>query len=134
MDDGPDGAGAVRDADERLFRALAHADRRRILDQLRERPMTTTELCAASPHTRFAVMKHLDVLEQAGLVVAERVGRQRVNHLNAVPILAIARRWIAPFEAVPADRLLRLKRAAEAAGGPDDATRPHDDDREPDGV
>ena len=53
---------------------------------------------------------------RGGLVVVERRGRVRMNHLNAVPIQNISRRWIKPFEKLPADRLLRLKNAAEAAG------------------
>ena len=76
--------------------------------------MTTGELSEHFDTTRFAVMKHLGVLEGAGLVVVERRGRYRINHLNPVPIQAIYRRWIRPFERVGADRLLRLKAIVEA--------------------
>lgn len=102
--------------DNALWSALADPSRRRMLDLLRERPMTTNELTCAFDFSRFAVMKHLKVLQAAGLLVVERRGRERLNHLNPVPIQSIYRRWIAPFEKLPADRLIRLKAAAEAAG------------------
>ncbi len=75
--------------------------------------MTTGELCLDFEVSRFAVMKHLKVLESAGLVLVERRGRERYNHLNPVPIQAIHRRWIRPFEHLPADRLLQLKALVE---------------------
>jgi DNA-binding transcriptional ArsR family regulator len=58
-------------------------------------------------------MKHLGVLVDAGLVLVEREGRERWNHLNAVPIQEIYRRWIRPFDAEAADGLLRMKRRVE---------------------
>lgn len=58
-------------------------------------------------------MKHLKVLEMSGLVLVERRGRERINHLNPVPLQNIYRRWIEPFEQIPADRLLRLKALVE---------------------
>lgn len=94
---------------------MADASRRRILDLLRDAAMTTSELCAYFGFSRFAVMKHLKVLEKAGLVLVERRGRERFNHLNPTPIQTIYRRWIKPFEVLPADRLLRLKLIAEQA-------------------
>ncbi len=100
--------------DDRVFSALGDASRRRLLDLLRERPQTTSELCGYFDVSRFAVMKHLKVLENAGLVLVERRGRERLNHLNPLPLQAVYRRWIRPFEALPADRLLRLKQLAEA--------------------
>jgi DNA-binding transcriptional ArsR family regulator len=100
--------------DEAVWRALADPTRRAILDHLRERAMTTGELTECFTVTRFAVMKHLKVLVQAGLVLVERRGRERFNHLNPVPIRAIQQRWIRPYEAIRADGLLRLKRLAEA--------------------
>ena len=99
--------------DELTFKALADSSRRRILDLLRASPLTTTALCDEFEFTRFAVMKHLKILEEAGLVLVERRGRERFNHLNPVPIQAIYRRWIKPFETVPTDRLLRLKQLVE---------------------
>lgn len=96
-----------------VWKALADPTRRRLLDLLRERPLTTGELAAKFSMTRYAVMKHLDVLTHADLVFVRREGRQRWNHLNAVPIQQIYRRWIRPFETVAADALLRLKALAE---------------------
>jgi DNA-binding transcriptional ArsR family regulator len=102
-------------AEEGLWKALADPTRRRLLDLLRERPRTTGELCAAVGHlSRFAVMKHLTVLEDCGLIVVRRQGRERWNHLNAVPIRQIAERWISPFADLWAASMLALKRQAEA--------------------
>ena len=101
------------DGDDLIWRALGDPSRRRVLDLLRERSMTTGELCLRFEFSRFAVMKHLNALEKAGLVVVERRGRTRINHLNPVPIQAIYRRWIRPFDRLNADRLLRLKRNIE---------------------
>lgn len=106
-----------RPAPDVVWKALADPTRRRILDLLRERPRTTGELDEAFEVTRFAVMKHLGVLEQAGLVVVRRRGRERWNHLNPVPIQQIAERWIRPYEAVFATSLLGLKRHVEQKGG-----------------
>lgn len=100
--------------DDPVWRALADPTRRRILDLLRLRPRTTGDLAAEFPVTRFAVMKHLSVLVAAGLVLVERRGRERFNHLNTVPIQAIYRRWIRPFEKHSADQLLRLKEHIES--------------------
>jgi uncharacterized protein YndB with AHSA1/START domain len=63
--------------------------------------------------SRFGVMKHLSVLAESGLVLVRREGRERWNHLNPMPIHQVYRRWIRPFEAAAADRLLRLKHHAE---------------------
>lgn len=97
-------------ADDRCWKALADPSRRRILDLLRERPRSTGELADAFEFTRFAAMKHLKVLHEAGLVLYERRGRTRINRLNPVPIRRIHRRWIRPFETAASDRMLRLER------------------------
>ena len=76
--------------------------------------MSTSELCQHFEFSRFAVMKHLKTLHKGGLVVYERRGRERINHLNPLPLQSIYRRWIKPFEQLPADRLLRIKLIAEA--------------------
>jgi len=102
-----------RASDTLVWRALSDPTRRRILDLLRAHAHTTGELCEEFEVSRFAVMKHLRVLVEAGLVLIERRGRERLNHLNPVPIQEIYRRWIQPFERLPADRLLRLKAIAE---------------------
>lgn len=72
-----------------VWRALGDPTRRRILELLGERPRTTGELCAAFPTTRFAVMKHLALLVEAGLVEVRRQGRERWNHLASAPLRAI---------------------------------------------
>ena len=89
---------------------------RTILDELRRKPRTTGQLCGLFAMTRFGVMKHLRALEEAGLVLVERRGRERWNHLNPTPIREIYRRWIRPFAEEEADKLLRLKRVAEGSG------------------
>ena len=102
---------------ERVWKALSDKSRRRILDLLRERPHTTGELAARFRTSRFAVMKHLAVLERAGLVLVERRGRQRWNYLNAAPIQQIYERWISPYQARWAASLLALKRSVESKKG-----------------
>lgn len=93
-----------------VWRALADPTRRALLDLMRDAPRTTGELAAAFPDvTRFAVMKHLGVLSEAGLVVVRRRGRERWNHLNAVPLRQAYERWMAPFAERAAVTSLRLK-------------------------
>ena len=105
---------AAQDNFDPVWKALSDATRRSILDLLRERPRTTTELVEAFPHiTRFGVMKHLDVLRQAQLVQTREAGRQRVNSLNVVPIRQIYERWVSPFAELWSSELLRIKELAE---------------------
>jgi DNA-binding transcriptional ArsR family regulator len=93
-----------------VWKALSDPTRRAILDMLREGPRTTTEIVEGFPQlTRFGVMKHIDVLREAGLVSTREEGRQRVNSLNAVPIRRIYERWVSRYEEFWADQLLRLK-------------------------
>lgn len=94
---------------EAVWRALADDTRRRVLDALRDGPRTTGELCRPFRLSRFAVMKHLGVLERAGLVVVRRQGRERFNHLNAAPIQRIYERWVRPYAAFWAATLSNLK-------------------------
>ena len=95
---------------DNIWKALSDPTRRTILDLLRKGPKTTTELVDAFPDmTRFAVMKHLDVLRDADLVLTRSEGRRRVNSLNAVPIRQIYERWVSPFAEVWSSTLLRLK-------------------------
>ncbi len=84
---------------EPVFKALADGSRRQLLDQLYERDgQTLGELQAFLPQmTRFGVMKHLGVLEEAGLVVTHKVGREKFHYLNPVPIQQVADRWISKF-------------------------------------
>jgi DNA-binding transcriptional ArsR family regulator len=102
------------DKDDRVYRALAHATRRQILDHLRDRPRTTGEVCARFPELdRCTVMQHLGVLERAELLVARTEGRLRWNYLNALPIRRIHDRWIGSYAARAAGLLARLQRDLE---------------------
>jgi DNA-binding transcriptional ArsR family regulator len=97
-----------------LWRALANPWRRRLLDLLRERPATTGALARELPElSRFAVMQHLGVLTDAGVVLVERRGRDRVNHLNAVPLREWYERWVQPMADAGSAELLAFKRAVE---------------------
>jgi DNA-binding transcriptional ArsR family regulator len=103
------------DGQDAVFKALADPTRRALLDELRGGAATTGELCGLHPEmTRFGVMDHLRVLHEAGLIVVERVGRSRVNHLNPVPIREVYARWLRPLAETSADELLALKAVAEA--------------------
>ena len=105
-------AGSRVEAD--VWRALASPWRRRLLDQLRSAPATTGQLAAALPEiSRFAVMQHLGVLVEAGLVIPERRGRDRVNHLNPIPLREWYERWVQPMADAGAAELLSLKRNVE---------------------
>ena len=100
---------------DRVFKALANPVRRAICDELRKRPLTTGQLADQfSELDRTTVMQHLRKLEGAGLVVPVRRGRERFNHLDAMPIQAIHERWIGPHAAQAARGLNDLKRALEA--------------------
>src|SRR6202051_4209140 len=102
-----------------VWKALSDPTRRAILDLLRQGPRTTTEIVEAFHHlTRFGVMKHIDVVREAGLVNTREEGRQRVNSLNAVPIRQIYERWVSRYEDFWANKLLRLRDDLEAGRGP----------------
>ena len=99
-----------------VFHALAHATRRAILDRLRERPGLQVGVLASNfDVSRIAIMQHLRVLEQAGLVISEKDGRSRKLYLNAAPIQQIHERWTDEFSRHFASRLTAIKRAAESA-------------------
>ena len=99
---------------DKLFKALANAARRRMLDLMKDNPRTTGALCDAFPDLdRCTVMQHLKVLEDADLVIHRREGRERWNHLNAVPIQELHERWIGGYAAYAADKLLQMKRGIE---------------------
>ncbi|MBB5705322.1 ArsR/SmtB family transcription factor [Sphingopyxis panaciterrulae] len=100
---------------DKVFKALSHHVRRQILDDLRDQPLTTGTLCGNFANIdRCTVMQHLKVLEEAGLIIAERRGRERWNHLNAMPIHDIHDRWIGPHAAAATARLARFKQTMEA--------------------
>lgn len=103
-----------------VWKALSDPTRRSILDILRSGSRTTTEIVDAFPHlTRFGVMKHIDVLREAGLIDTRDEGRQRVNSLNVVPIRQIYERWVGKFEELWSSHLLRIKEIAETGTGTD---------------
>jgi DNA-binding transcriptional ArsR family regulator len=97
-----------------LWRALASPWRRRLLDLLRDGPATTGALTRQIPElSRFAVMQHLGVLADAGVVLIERRGRDRFNYLNAVPLREWYERWVQPLADTDAAALLAFKRTVE---------------------
>jgi len=103
---------------DRVFRALADATRRELLDRLRaENGQTLNELCERLAMSRQAVSKHLGVLEEAGLVVTVRRGREKLHYLNPVPIGEIYDRWIGKYERARLAALADLKRALEEKDG-----------------
>jgi DNA-binding transcriptional ArsR family regulator len=100
--------------DDRVFRALADPTRRLLLDQIFERDgRALTELESELEMTRFGVMKHLRVLEEAGLVVTRRSGRERLHFLNPVPIRLIHDRWIDKYTERQVTALVDLKTQLE---------------------
>jgi len=100
--------------DDLVFKALADPTRRHLLDRLHERDgRTLTELESDLEMTRFGVMKHLRVLEEAGLVVARRSGREKHHFLNPVPIRLIHDRWIDKYTEQRVSALSHLKRQLE---------------------
>ena len=100
--------------DDLVFRALADPTRRHLLDRLYERDgRTLTELESDLEMTRFGVMKHLRLLEEAGLVVTRREGRQKLHYLNPVPIRLIHDRWIDKYTEHQVSALANLKSELE---------------------
>ncbi len=108
---------SISDQFDAVFKALANATRRSILDTLRDQPMTTGSLVAQFPDfDRCTIMMHLKVLEDADLVIAERRGRERWNHLNPIPIHDLHERWIGPHAKGAVARMARLKHDLEKSG------------------
>ena len=100
--------------DDRVFKALADPTRRFLLDRLFVRDgRTLTELESELEMTRFGVMKHLRLLEDAGLVVARRSGREKLHFLNPVPIRLIHDRWIDKYREHRVSALVDLKNELE---------------------
>jgi DNA-binding transcriptional ArsR family regulator len=99
---------------DRVFKALADAGRRKLLDKLyADNGQTLSELCAHLDMTRQAVSKHLRVLEEANLVVTQWQGREKRHYLNPVPIHEITERWIGKYERHRLNALAQLKRKLE---------------------
>src|SRR4030088_3432195 len=100
--------------DDRVFKALADPTRRFLLDRLFARDgRTLTELESELDMTRFGVMKHLRILQDAGLGVSRRAGREKLHYLNVVPIRLIHDRWIEKFTERRVSALTDLKRQLE---------------------
>jgi DNA-binding transcriptional ArsR family regulator len=100
--------------DDLVFKALADPSRRLLLDRLYERDgRTLTELESQLEMTRFGVMKHLRILEDAGLVVTRRSGREKLHYLNPVPIRLIHDRWIDKYREHRVSALAELKTQLE---------------------
>lgn len=100
--------------DDRVFRALADASRRDLLDRLHaNNGQTLSDLCQNREMSRQAVAKHLAILEGANLVAIQWRGREKLHFINPVPINAIAERWISKFDLPRLDALSTLKRKLE---------------------
>ena len=100
---------------EAVWRALSNGTRRRMLDLMKDGPLTTGTLAERFPElSRFAVMQHLGVLEEAGLVIPVREGRLRYNYLNAVPIQQIYDRWVSGYMKPWTDAMTSLKQTLES--------------------
>ncbi|MEA2151241.1 MAG: hypothetical protein QOD69_3071, partial [Solirubrobacteraceae bacterium] len=99
---------------DEVFKALADPTRRSLLDELfRQDGQTLSALEQRLPMTRFGVMKHLKVLEEAGLVVAKKRGREKLHFLNPVPIRLVHDRWVSKYAEPWAATLTGLKRSIE---------------------
>jgi len=100
--------------DDAVFRALADASRRQLLDRLHQNNgQTLGDLCKGLDMTRQAVAKHLAVLEEANLVASKRQGREKLHFINPIPINQIAERWIRKFERRHLAALSALKKKLE---------------------
>ena len=96
--------------EDAVFKALANGKRRQMLDAIKHAPLTTGALCEKfAEMDRCTVMQHLKVLEDAELIIPRREGRERWNHLNALPIQAIHDRWISQYASHAMSVLSALK-------------------------
>ena len=99
---------------DEVFKALAAPTRRKLLDELfRKDGQTLSQLERRLPMTRFGVMKHLKVLEEANLVVTRRQGREKLHFLNPVPIRQVYERWVTKYTEPWAATLTGIKRELE---------------------
>src|SRR3954470_22971025 len=102
------------DEDDKVFKALADPSRRQLLDRLhRKNGQTLGELCEGHDMSRQAVTKHLNLLEEANLVVTTKRGREKLHYLNPVPINEIYTRWIGKFEQGRIQALSNLKQVLQ---------------------
>src|ERR1700753_1992060 len=103
--------------EDKVFKALADASRRKLLDRLRkDNGLTLGELCQGHDMSRQAVTKHLVLLEAANLVVSVNQGREKLHYLNPIPINEIYMRWIGKFERKQVQALHNLKQALHEKG------------------
>ena len=101
-------------SEDEVFRALADASRRTLLDRLHRRNgQTLNELCEGLDMSRQAVTKHLSILESATLIAVQHQGREKLHFINPVPINDIAERWLAKFQRSHLRALSALKKALE---------------------
>ncbi|MEQ8205876.1 MAG: helix-turn-helix domain-containing protein [Woeseia sp.] len=99
-----------------VFQALASSARREMLDIVRDQPgCSVVDVCQHFDVSRIAVMKHLNILEAAGLLISEKKGRQRCLYFNTVPIQMIHERWTSEFSALWAGKLTAFKYRLEEA-------------------
>lgn len=111
--------------DDRVFKALADPTRRFLLDMLHTRDgRTLTELESELEMTRFGVMKHLRILEDAGLITTRREGREKRHFLNPVPIRLIHDRWIDKYTERRVSALIDLKHALESQSNAEPSITP----------
>ncbi len=109
--------------DDAVWKALANGTRREILDLLQPGPLSTGDLVDRfADLSRFAIMQHLKILEEAELVISRKDGRTRYNFLNPIPIQMIHDRWVAKFQRPWVEALVSLKEEIEVRGR--DATKP----------
>ena len=118
------GSGRIETTTAPLWRALADPTRRRILDLLLERPRITGEVASQFRISRIAVMRHLTVLSDAGLIASRKRGRERRYYLNAMTLQQIYRRWFDPLAAGWVSGILRLRGSVEASGPGMESARP----------
>lgn len=101
---------------DNVFHALANATRRRILDVVSATPgCGVNQVAEQFEMSRIGVLKHINLLEEAGLLVSERVGRDRPLHVNLAPLQLIQERWSDQYKGFWANRLTRLKYAVEGS-------------------
>ena len=109
--------------EDAVWRALSNPIRRQLLDRLVAGPMSTGALAETQTElSRFAVMQHLGVLEEAGLVLVRREGRRRLNYLNAVPVQQVCERWVQGLAGRSARAATAFKRHVEDAIAPADSS------------
>lgn len=101
-------------SEDLVFKALADAKRRQILDLLRNTPLSTGEICDQfGALDRCTVMQHLAVLEKANLIIVQRIGRTRMNYLNAGPLIEIQERWLGGFRGSALGLLSALQKPSQ---------------------